>query len=276
MPFFLTKKQLCAIIMVRRRTESEVQKMIHSFLLIGQSNMAGRGLKGEAEPIRDPRLKVLRNGRWQHMFFPVNPDRASAGFSLAESFALAYAEEHGVEVGLIPCADGGTSLDQWQEGGLLYDHAVYMCRLAERTSTIAGVLWHQGESDCSEDRYPFYEAKFTAIMNALRRDLALDDVPFLLGGLGDYLKKRAPKPEGVNYWRVNEALQSIAQSNPMTGFVPATGLGANADGLHFKARALREFGLRYYEVFKTLEDKSKLFSEKAGEDYALRTDMELL
>ena len=34
--------------------------MIHSFLLIGQSNMAGRGFMNEAEPISDPRLKVLR------------------------------------------------------------------------------------------------------------------------------------------------------------------------------------------------------------------------
>ena len=34
--------------------------MIHSFLMIGQSNMAGRGFKGEVEPIKNSRIKVLR------------------------------------------------------------------------------------------------------------------------------------------------------------------------------------------------------------------------
>ena len=38
--------------------------MIHSFLLIGQSNAAGRGFKNEVEPIENKRIFVLRNGRW--------------------------------------------------------------------------------------------------------------------------------------------------------------------------------------------------------------------
>ena len=161
--------------------------MIHSFLLIGQSNMAGRGFPSEVEPIVNDRLKVLRNGRWWPMYTPVNCDRKTAGISLAESFADAYSKEHNVDVGLIPCADGGTCLDQWQIGGLLHTNVLYQCELATRTSTIAGVLWHQGESDCLEERYPFYEEKCTVLMEDFRRRLGLADVPFLLGGLGDYL-----------------------------------------------------------------------------------------
>ncbi len=61
--------------------------MIHSFLLIGQSNMAGRGFKEDVEPIENKAIKVLRNGRWWPMYVPVNPDRVTAGISLAESFA---------------------------------------------------------------------------------------------------------------------------------------------------------------------------------------------
>jgi hypothetical protein len=40
--------------------------MIYSFLLIGQSNAAGRGFLEEAEPLDTcgGRLKVLRNGLW--------------------------------------------------------------------------------------------------------------------------------------------------------------------------------------------------------------------
>ena len=76
--------------------------MIHAFLLIGQSNMAGRGFMDELEPVSNPRLKVLRNGRWQPMYRPVNNDRKFSGVCLAESFADAYSKTHDVDVGLIP------------------------------------------------------------------------------------------------------------------------------------------------------------------------------
>ena len=250
--------------------------MIHSFLMIGQSNMAGRGFPDEVAPIVNSRLKVLRNGRWQNLYVPVNGDRPFSGISLAESFADAYAKEKNTEVGLIPCADGGTTLEQWKRGGLLYDHAVYQARLAQRTSTIAGVLWHQGESDCAKELYPLYAEKFVGIMNGFRKDLNLYDVPFLAGGLGDFLKDCKLDNSLKNYVFINQALKKTAEENPMTGFVPAEGLLPNPDNLHFCAKSLREFGLRYFREFKKLEDKNKVFAEKNGEDNAVRSKMELL
>ncbi len=250
--------------------------MMHSILLIGQSNMGGRGFKEEVEPIVNDKLYVLRNGRWRAMYVPVNPDRVTSGINLSESFADLYANEHGVDVGIIPCADGGTCLDQWQVGGLLFDHACYMAELASRTSTIAAVLWHQGESDCYEERYPFYEEKFTVIMNAFRKKLGLYDVPFLLGGLGEYLEFYPESGVFKNYVHVNKALQSVAQNNDMTAYVPADGLKSNPDYLHFSAEALREFGVRYYNEFKKIEDKNKVFEEKCTVDQAIRNNIESL
>lgn len=246
--------------------------MIHSVLIIGQSNMAGRGFKDEVELLDNDKILVLRNGRWRPMYVPVNPDRVTAGINLTESFADLYSKEKDVEVGIIPCADGGTCLDQWVEGGLLFDHAVMTAKLAMRTSTIAAVLWHQGESDCSEERYPLYEEKFLKIMAALRRELNLYDVPFLLGGLGGFL----PLHGINNHEHVNDTLKKIAAENEMTGFVSAEGLGANPDNLHFSAKALREFGVRYYNEFLKLEDKNKAFEEKSTPDAAIRNKMEAL
>ncbi|MBQ8232368.1 MAG: sialate O-acetylesterase [Lachnospiraceae bacterium] len=250
--------------------------MIHSFLLIGQSNMAGRGLMEEAIPVDTSRIKILRNGRWQGMFRPVNPDRSFSGVNLAESFAEAYAKKHNVDVGLICCADGGTSLEQWKPGSLLYDNAVSQAKLAERTSTIAGILWHQGEADCGEELYPTYQERFEKIINALRKDLQLYDVPLLVGGLGDFLAQCTLDDKLQNYGHVNEALKKIAEDNPMTGFVSAEGLGSKPDNLHFNAKALHEFGLRYFEEFEKYRDKNKIFVEKPCEDDALRTKMEEL
>ena len=248
--------------------------IIHSFLLIGQSNMAGRGFLHEAEPLSNPALKVLRNGRWQPLYRPVNGDRPFSGVNLAESFDEAYARDKSVTVGLIPCADGGTTLDQWREGGLLFDHAVYQAKLAQRTSTIAGVLWHQGESDCPAHLYPHYEEKLRAILLAFRDTLGLHDVPFLLGGLGDFLPQNSPVYS--TYPHINAALRRIADATPLTGFVSAEGLTSNPDHLHFSAASLYRFGLRYYEQFRLLENPHKVFPEKPDPDAAFRTAIEAL
>ena len=250
--------------------------MIHSILIIGQSNMGGRGFVNEVPKIINDKLYVLRNGRWRPMYIPVNPDRVTSGINLSESFADLYANEHNVDVGIIPCADGGTCLDQWQVGGLLFDHACYMAELASRTSTISAVLWHQGESDCTPERYPMYEEKLEIILDTFRKKLDLHDVPFLLGGLGDFLKNYSNIDILNNYVHVNESLKKLAQRKAMTGFVSAEGLGANPDNLHFSAAALREFGVRYYDEFKKLEDKNKIFVEKCTPDQAIRNDIERL
>lgn len=240
--------------------------MIHSFLLIGQSNMAGRGFISEAIDVNADRIKILRNGRWQPMFRPINPDRAFSGVSLAESFAEKYSQKNNTEVGLICCADGGTSLEQWQPGGLLFDNAVYNAELALRTSEIAGVLWHQGEADCADSLNGTYVKRFMPIMNELRKRLNLYDVPFLLGGLGDFLADCSFDKNLVNYEKVNGALKEIAENNPFTGFVSAKGLTSNPDNLHFNSKSLYEFGIRYFEKYEEISDKNKNFKEKAYND----------
>ena len=251
--------------------------MIHSILIIGQSNMGGRGFKDEVEPIKNDKILVARNGRWRPMYVPVNPDRITSGINLVESFADLYAKDKDVEVGIIPCADGGSSLNQWAVGSLLFDHACYMAKLAQRTSTIAAVLWHQGESDCGDNNYPLYEERMLKILDGFRDRLGLHDVPFLLGGLGDFLTEFPGSDVfGRNYKHINEALIRIAAQRERVGFVPAVGLGSNPDKMHFSAAALREFGIRYYEEFLKHEDKEKIFLEKPSADLAIVNELEAL
>lgn len=56
-----------------------------SILLIGQSNMAGRGFIDEVPPIIDERMMMLRNGKWQMMEEPIHSDRSVAGIGPAAS-----------------------------------------------------------------------------------------------------------------------------------------------------------------------------------------------
>lgn len=224
---------------------------MYSFLMIGQSNMAGRGSAAEVAPIENDRLFVQRNGRWQPMYVPVNPDRPFSGISLAESFADMCSKKYNTDVGLIPCADGGTSLSQWQPGEALYDNAVFRARLAMRTSKLMGVLWHQGEGDCKSELYPYYEKKCMNVFESMRKDLGIENVPFIVGGLGDYLPEYDESTK--NYVHINASLKKMAHEHSYIGYVSAEGLTPNPDNLHFNARSLREFGERYFGKFEEMK-----------------------
>ena len=252
--------------------------MIHSFLMIGQSNMAGRGNAAEVDPIANESCYVLRNGIFRPMHYPVNFDRFFSGLNLCESFADTYQRENGVEVGLIPAADGGSSMDQWHEGEILFDHACYLAELASRTSEIKGILWHQGEADCSPALYSTYEERLTAMIEAMRKRLGMKDVPFLVGGLGDFLKDCPLSAQLANYVHVNDAMKAVASKVKNVGFVSAEGLGSNDDFLHFNSKALREFGVRYYEGYKALVGRIDAEEKEAkiAIGGAASTKMELL
>ncbi len=253
--------------------------MIHSFLLIGQSNAAGRGFLTDAKPLDtcENKLKVLRNGRWQTMFRPVNPDRSFSGTCLAESFAKEYWKANqDIEVGIIPCADGGTKLEQWLPGELLFENAVNCAKLAMRTSHLMGVIWHQGEGDCIPERYSCYAERFESIMDALRKELNIPQLPILVGGLGDFLSKCTLSENMKNYPFVNEQLLKVAREYPNCRFVSAKGLGANPDNLHFSAEALEEFGIRYFNEYQKLVGCNVISLGGAKENDTVRTEMELL
>ena len=244
------------------------------FLLIGQSNMAGRGYLKDAIEVDNSRLFTFRNCRWQKLFRPIDPDRRTAGVSLAERFAELYSKEHDVEVGLICCADGGTQISQWQPGEPLYENAVFQTKLAMKNATLRGILWHQGESDCSADLYPLYADKLTHLIAQMRRDLGLPDIPFIAGGLGDYLPQYPNDDDLKNYMQINTYLQKLDGVIPHYAFVDATGLTSNPDFLHFNAASLYEFGQRYYDVFAKRFGHTLYESDLTAD--LNRSDMELL
>ena len=65
----------------------EAAQGIRSFLLVGQSNMAGRGDLTPENTITAPDCFMLRMGRWQPMSEPINVDRAVAEGAVPRSGA---------------------------------------------------------------------------------------------------------------------------------------------------------------------------------------------
>jgi len=228
--------------------------MIHSFLMAGQSNIAGRGFLKDVAPIYDEHIKMLRNGRWQTMVEPINYDRPNAGIGLSASFAAAWRMKNKTEViGLIPCAEGGSGLDDWAIDGLLFEHAVLQAKLAQKTSKLDGILWHQGENDSTPDSANIYGEKLSKIVKAFRSELNLPNLPIIMGGLGNYLTEGIYGMYFSAYETVNKSLQDFAHSNHDCYFVTASGLTSNPDYIHIDAASQRIFGIRYFEAFNKRE-----------------------
>ncbi len=225
-----------------------------SILMIGQSNMAGRGALDELPPIKNPNCFMLRNGRWQPMSEPINPDRAISGIKyasgacLAASFADELSRFTGKKVGLIPCADGGTCIEEWQPGGALFDHALMQSKLATRISTFGGIIWHQGEDDWNTPR-EVYKEKLINVMKTLRRELGCESAPVVLGELSD---KISDVFKFVNVSsHLNPVLYEIERELPFCKVASVKDLTLK-DGVHFDTKSLRILGKRYFENFKTL------------------------
>ncbi|MBQ9773596.1 MAG: sialate O-acetylesterase [Clostridia bacterium] len=230
---------------------------IRSFLMIGQSNMAGRGEFSDVPKIENKNCFMLRMGRWQTMHEPINTDRwifegdFHSGVSLAASFADEASRTLNAKIGLIPCADGGTSICQWMPGEILYDHAVMMARLAMRTSTLAGILWHQGENDCTRDDLLYaHKERFIEMITALRAELGAPELPLLIGELAEHISERwglGDRPAVMN-----QKYREIAAELPHCALVSSKGLSQKPDGLHFDSKGLRVFGKRYFEAYQSL------------------------
>ena len=243
--------------MIKDGLNKQQNSEILSFLIIGQSNMAGRGDISQVEPIKNPDCLMLRMGRWQPMSEPVNPDRSifsgryRSGICLAASFADEAQRAFGKPIGLIPSADGGTTISQWLPGELLFDHAVMTARLAMRTSQLSGILWHQGESDCNNDESLYaHKETFIKVMSELRIALSHPSLPIVIGELSEnynpswHLLDR-PVTMNERYREASELLGNCAVASSKR-------LTLKDDGIHFDSPSLREFGRRYFEAYKTL------------------------
>lgn len=224
-----------------------------SFLMIGQSNMAGRGhFDGFVQKI-NPACSMLRMGNWRPLREPANPDRPvlnqefHSGVSMATDFADTMQQYLKEEIGMIPCADGGTRLCQWMPGEILYDHAVMMTGLAKRTSEFTGIIWHQGESDCEALNDSEYRKNLPAMLTALRKDLGDPALPLVLGEISPKIDPVRWKITAEAVRRMNQIIRETAELLPNCAVVKTDDLEIQNDGIHFSAAAQEILGKRYAE-----------------------------
>ena len=221
----------------------------HLYLLVGQSNMAGRGKIELQDKESVPRVLMLNKANeWVSAVDPIHFDKTIAGVSLGRTFGIEMAKvKKEVKIGLIPCAVGGTPIRRWQQNGDLYKADLKRAKLAQKDGVIKGILWHQGESDSGrKETANIYEDQLHAMIGAWRKDLRSESIPVVVGELGQFFK--SAKFKGT----VDAALKTLPEKVKHTGWVSAQELEHKGDVVHFNADSYREFGKRYAAKLQTL------------------------
>ncbi len=230
------------------------------YLLIGQSNMAGRGTVEPQDLQPHPRVLTLnKDNRWVPAVDPLHFDKPAAGVGPGGTFGRTMADQDlSARVGLIPCAVGGTSIRKWAPGARddktqthPYDDMLQRLRIARHSGAVKGILWHQGESDGKMGMAGTYPEALTDLIERLRNECNDPNLPFVIGQLGAF----AGRSWSEGRRKVDEAHQRVAGQVPHTGFASAQGLTDRGDLAHFDARSARLLGQRMAETMIELQEQ---------------------
>jgi len=222
------------------------------WILAGQSNMVGRARIEEPYP-RDPRVRLFTlQGAWQPATHPLHeeplpPGVTRPGHGPGLEFARTLVAATGVPIGLIACAKGGTSMDQWSpDAGGTGRNALYANLLAQvklAGGRVTGALWYQGENDSGPEPSAAYQRKFLALVARLRADLGRPDLPFLyaqLGRLANEVQKFYAE------WNVIREAQRTAEAMiPPPARLVATVDLDNGDYIHLSRESQDRLGRRF-------------------------------
>lgn len=244
-----------ACTVARHSRQGKPDPDFHLYLLVGQSNMAGRGAVDAAGKQADPRVLVLDKDReWVPASDPLHFDKPSVvGVGPGLSFGQDLAARSGrkIRIGLIPCAVGGSPIAAWQAGGYdaatnthPYDEALSRARHAAQSGVIKGIIWHQGESDSSPEKAAVYLPKLIQLIGDFRRELGNDRLPFVAGELGYYQPAYQP---------INALLKQLPEQVAHTAVVTAENLRHKGDHTHFDTASARELGHRYAAAMAALQ-----------------------
>lgn len=225
------------------------------YLLIGQSNMAGRG-QIESQDKDTLRNVLLFRGDslavWEKAANPLNKystvrkelsmQKLGPGYTFAKTISAFYPER---TIGLVVNARGGTSLREWSPSGQLFKEAVKRIKAATEFGIVRGVLWHQGESNVN---YPqIYADSLEVLVQSLRKELKNPKLPFIAGQIF---------PSSDKAKEFNKYLLKIPKLIPYSAVVLSDSTTALKDNIHFDAVGQRLMGIRYAEqMYKLLNNR---------------------
>ncbi|KAL2232622.1 probable carbohydrate esterase At4g34215 [Sesamum indicum] len=243
------------VISTKNASDSNASQGKSIFILAGQSNMAGRGgLKsgmwdGYVPPECESSPKILRlnaDNKWEEARPPLHRDidyLKACGIGPGLAFANSILKKNLSigEIGLVPCAIGGTQISEWRRGGPLYKQLMSRARAAlQGGGIIRAILWYQGESDTrSEEDAKLYKTRLAKFFTDIRFDLKLPELPVvqvaLASGEGPYIDDIRKAQLGIDL--------------PNVKCVDAKGMKIGYDGLHLSTEGEVHIGQMMADAF---------------------------
>lgn len=243
--------------------EEDVPESILS--LLKENNYSIGDLQTRKYPIA-PEVRNLLNRHGidlQHLIRSWKPTRERiaayqqsrrTGAGLGVAFGKTLHQQIHVPIGLIFCANGGTSMEQWSPalrdygGESLYGSMLR--RIQMNGGRIRGILWYQGESDTgSVDRSRQYQENMQELIEAVRNDLNEPSLPFIMVQLGRVFDRR-----GLDYrWWNAVQHQQLALENLEDSIVVVPAIDATmSDSIHLDAVSLRNLGRQMAKAAQVL------------------------
>ena len=243
----------------------------HLYLLVGQSNMAGRGVVDSVSRQTNPRILMLtKDNQWVLAHDPLHFDKpAVVGVGPGLSFAQEMLKQHPTaRIGLIPCAVGGSNIGVWRPGAYYeptksypYDDAIRRVKMAMQSGILKGIIWHQGEADSSPERATQYEANLKALIQAFRTEFNAPNLPFVVGELPDFQIYRTDSTGKATVRQgaidINKTFHQLAGSETNVGVISARNTQHKGDVVHFDTPSARLLGRRYAEAMIQLQKQAK-------------------
>lgn len=232
------------------------------FLLMGQSNMSGRGNLDElnrAERNLDPSIMLAApDGSLVTAVEPLDADpdglvRVSEDRAAAVGPGLFFARQvnaPGRQIVLVPCAKGGTSIQQWHS----LDPSALLGSCVERArrlnGRVAGALWYQGESDTqTQAQATQWPKHFSIMVDRLRRALQTPNFSVVMVSISD--PPVAPISARYPAWVFLKKLQAKIVMR-CVATTTAEGLPRAVDQLHLTTEGQRRLGRRIADAYLQL------------------------
>lgn len=224
------------------------------YVLMGQSNMAGRGEVSDkfSEMQNDHVFSFNKEMKWEVARHPLHFDKPGiAGVGPGLSFGIEMAREvPEMRIGLVPCAVGGTYIDDWKPGIqdretkiFPWNNAVIRIMEAMKYGEIKGVVWQQGESDSSPERSKVYLKKLQELVMRIRSLTGNMKLPIVVGELPYYRDR---------YLTLNKVLECVPEYIPYALVASAKGLTHKGDGTHLSSESSHQFGIRMAQKMELL------------------------
>ncbi|PCJ69289.1 MAG: hypothetical protein COA62_11755 [Rhodobiaceae bacterium] len=234
------------------------------FLLIGQSNMSGRGELADLEPEGTDNQEIFqfRSGRWIEAQDPLQDPNdpvyavkadSNGGVGPGLSFAKSMREVLETPIGLLLCAKGGGGIRTWAREGELHKAMLDRLSLAINQGQLMGVLVHVGEGDSdSEESAEDWSPRFKCLVEGIRRDTDCPNLPFVFSQVGSISPQRRLRRE--HGYRALEHLRRVQQSVNLenVAMVPSADLPFKSDGLHLSTTGQITLGHRFAMAMQEL------------------------